>query len=602
MKASSGVSSHQCCHIQIYIFKLLDNYRAVFFPMDCTDNQSTEDTYCFDRCIKRHPIDDAHSRGREQRKKGPCGPCCDLLCHNAIAKILCTPCVCCGYKWKNKSDKVICTLFTLAMVSLLVAICVPMIIDIEIERGIRESVVIDSPDAYSFNTWQTNIKGEGDDVDIYFNVYFFDLQNPREMLSGEKPVVVEKGPYSYKEYFLKFDIQWTDDGNMVTFNTQKYYVFNQETTAPGLSETDNITLSYATALGFQYLLEKIPVEANAFLDGLINATLYPVEQALLEAAEQYRGPKKQLILDIEAGVSKLQADLEAFIDEAPPGMGAMKILLCDASPGGPTPFWVTQPKSAYFGWLNDPVMQAIANIIAAIDPEAYWTTAVPGAYINYTTVDDTRRRRTPDTLKTGKKNLKETNRYVRWGNRTVNWVCVAPGDSPQSEDFVEGEMFPACSQFQFDWTPEEALERGYVQPWSSDYANRVRGTDGQIYGAYVDTDKVQIFSYDIYRSAYFILIDPSVTNWHNIKLRRYTFDPLDNYNVETRPTQWQWNQYGYNGLANMTFETAPVYGSMPHFLYGDPQLLEQVEGVTPPVKDHHETQLDVEPNTGIMPQ
>lgn len=554
---------------------------------------------CFDRCITK----EKSQHDEKQREKGPCGRMCGVLRGSQVMKTLCMPCTaCCGYKFKSKADRVTCTLFFLAVAALLVAIIVPMIIDLEIQIGIKNSVVVDSPHASAFDTWQTNIEGEGDDVDVHFNVYFFDIQNPKDILNGAKPVVLEKGPYSYLEYFLKFDVEWSDDGDTVTFNTQKFYVFDPESSAPGLSEHDNLTVSYATALGFQYLLGKIPVDANDFLDGLINETLYPIEQALEKAADEYRGPKKQLILDIEAALETLQGDLEQFIDEAPPGMGAMKILLCEAGPGGPSPFWVTQPQSAYFGWLNDPVMQAIANIVTAIDPSAYWTTAVPGAYINYTTVEDTRRRRTPDTVKTGKTNSKETNRYVRWGNRTTNWVCINPGDSPQSADFIEGEMFPACSQFQHEWSEQQAHDHGYRLAWASDYANRIQGTDGQIYGAYVDTDKVQIFSYDIYRSAYFPLVDPDVTNWHNIKLRRYTYNPEDNYNVETRPTQWQWNQYALNGLTNMTFEGAPVFGSMAHFLNGDPALLEAVEGVTPGVPEMHQTQLDVEPNTGVMPQ
>jgi hypothetical protein len=536
--------------------------------------------------------------GGEAAGTRPCAGCC-APCGRGLSWLCGAGGALCPAR---KADRVPCVLFALGVVSVLLALTAPLVLDALIQAGIRESVVVDSEAASAYATWHTNIYGEGDDVDVYFNVYFFDVQNPKDILDGSRPVLLEKGPYSYMEYFLKFDIAWSDDGDTVTFNTQKYYVFNPETSGPGLSEHDNLTLSYATSLGFQYLLEKIPVDANAFLDGLINATLAPIERALEEAAEDYRGPKKQLILDIEAGLEQLQADLERFIDEAPPGTGAMKILLCDAGPGGPSPFWVTQPQSAYFGWLNDPVMQAIADVVAAIDPAAYWTTSVPGAYINYTSVDDTRRRRTPDTVKTGKKNSKEINRYKYWGNRTDNWCCVAPGDSKQSADFVEGDMFPACSQFQRHWGPAQALAHGYVQPWASDYANRVAGTDGQIYGNYVDSDALQIYSYDIYRSAYFNLIDPTVLNWHNIQLRRYSYNAADNYNVETRPTQWQWNQYGMNGLTNMTFLTVPAYGSMPHFLYGDVRLLEAVEGVTPGVPSQHETQLDVEPHTGIMPQ
>jgi hypothetical protein len=66
--------------------------------------------------------------------------------------------------------------------------------------------------------------------------------------------------------------------------------------------------------------------------------------------------------------------------------------------------------------------------------------------------------------------------------------------------------------------------------------------------------------------------------------------------------QWQWNIFGPNGLTNMTFEGAPAFGSMPHFLFGDPELLAAVEGVTPGNLDLHQTRLDVEPNTGILAQ
>lgn len=33
-----------------------------------------------------------------------------------------------------------------------------------------------------------------------------------------------------------------------------------------------------------------------------------------------------------------------------------------------------------------------------------WTTAVPGASVNWTSIDDVRRRKNPDVFKTGKKN------------------------------------------------------------------------------------------------------------------------------------------------------------------------------------------------------
>lgn len=317
----------------------------------------TVKTCCFNKCAKTQkpdPVDD-------KKPKGICGKACGFLCGNIFCQRMCAPC---GYKFKKKSDKITCCLFVSMVIALLVAVIVPLIIQMEIENGIKESVVIDGSSASAFDTWHTNIAGEGDDVDVYFDIYFFDIQNAAGILNGEKPVVLERGPYSYSEYFQKFDIDWSDGGDTVTFNIQKYYVFNPATSAPGLSESDNLTVSYATALAFEYILGHIPIEVNNFLDGLINQTLYPIEQALLLAAEDLRGPAKQLVLDIEEGIEQLQSDLEHFIDEAPPGMGAMKILLCDAGPNGPTPFWVTQPQSACeFSNVVYPLMIMFSNFI-----------------------------------------------------------------------------------------------------------------------------------------------------------------------------------------------------------------------------------------------
>lgn len=103
-------------------------------------------------------------------------------------------------------------------------------------------------------------------MDIGYDVFFFDIQNPEGILAGEKPVVAEVGPYAFNEYYQKFDIEWSDDGNIVTHNTYKYYVFDKDRTRPGLSLDDKLTLPYVSVLAFQTILEGIPVEATEFLE------------------------------------------------------------------------------------------------------------------------------------------------------------------------------------------------------------------------------------------------------------------------------------------------------------------------------------------------
>jgi hypothetical protein len=60
-----------------------------------------------------------------------------------------------------------------------------------------------------------------------------------------------------------------DDGDTVSFNTQKYYVYNQEETGPGLHQDDQITIPYACVVGFEYLL----AGTNVTQGELLNAAL-----------------------------------------------------------------------------------------------------------------------------------------------------------------------------------------------------------------------------------------------------------------------------------------------------------------------------------------
>lgn len=89
------------------------------------------------------------------------------------------------------------------------------------------------------------------------------------MLSGEIPVVTELGPYSFHEYYNKFDISWSDGGDTVTYNTQKFYVFNPQQTTPGLSISDQLTLPYPTLLGLEYLMSTIPEGTDVIVEEML---------------------------------------------------------------------------------------------------------------------------------------------------------------------------------------------------------------------------------------------------------------------------------------------------------------------------------------------
>ena len=302
-------------------------------------------------------------------------------------------------------------------------------------------------------------------------------------------------------------------------------------------------------------------------------------------------------------IHQLTQDIYRFIDSAPPGNGFLKMLMCLTPMGstqvnGITPFWSVDPVTAYFGWLNDPILTSVQNLLVKMNESTdTWTTAVPGVATNWTTVADVRRRRAPDTFKTGKKDGREAGQYVRYANQSTQYVCYAPKESVQSPDYVEGTMFPACAYFQNDWTPQEAIDNGYVIAYETDYANRIQGTDASMFGHPVTSKKLAIYISDIYRSAFAEQV-ATVTDWYDVPLRRFQLQKKDLWNTTLWPPAYQWGTYCPSGMENMTFEGVPAFASLPHFLDGDTSLVAAVEGLNPDYYAH-QTMLDIEPNTGL---
>uniref|UniRef100_A0A673A6Y6 Lysosome membrane protein 2-like n=1 Tax=Sphaeramia orbicularis TaxID=375764 RepID=A0A673A6Y6_9TELE len=62
---------------------------------------------------------------------------------------------------------------------------------------------------------------------IYMQFYFFNLTNPLEMLNGDRPAVVEIGPYTYREYRPMEDVNFQENGTKVAAVNPKTYIFQR---------------------------------------------------------------------------------------------------------------------------------------------------------------------------------------------------------------------------------------------------------------------------------------------------------------------------------------------------------------------------------------
>ena len=72
-------------------------------------------------------------------------------------------------------------------------------------------------------------------------MYFFNTSNPEGFLRGEKPQLVEVGPYVYEEEWEKVNVTWEDEGEHVKYRLKKVFRFRQDLSGQ-LQESDRLTL------------------------------------------------------------------------------------------------------------------------------------------------------------------------------------------------------------------------------------------------------------------------------------------------------------------------------------------------------------------------
>lgn len=144
--------------------------------------------------------------------------------------------------------------------------------------------------------------------------------------------------------------------------------------------------------------------------------------------------------------------------------------------------------------------------------------------------------------------------------------------------------------------------------WKGKHCNTLRGTDGQFFHPFVQKDeKLEIFAPDLCRTLAIQYI--KTTSIRSIELYRFGisddfFKPID-YNEETMCycTKAHHEAKKFCKLAGVVdvsrCRKKPIVLSTPHFLNGDPLLLQEVDGLAP-TPANHDTFIDIEPMTGAV--
>lgn len=144
----------------------------------------------------------------------------------------------------------------------------------------------------AFDAW------ENPPAPIYMQFYFFNLTNPLEVLEGDRPAVVEIGPYTYREYRPMEEVIFLENGTKVSAVNTKTYIF-QPTMSIG-PETDLIRTVNIPAMTVMDLFKDETVLANLisaymkskgeglFTTRTVGELLWGYEDGLLKALKPFK--------------------------------------------------------------------------------------------------------------------------------------------------------------------------------------------------------------------------------------------------------------------------------------------------------------------------
>ncbi|XP_052433012.1 platelet glycoprotein 4 [Carassius gibelio] len=351
-----------------------------------------------------------------------------------------------------------------ALIAVLGGILIPVGNDF-IENTVHKETVLENG-TLAFDTW-TSV-----DISIYRQFWLFDVQNADDVVKqGAKPVLVQKGPYTYRTRFIpKKDITFYD----------------------------NYTVSFVLPAG-----------------------------AIFEPSMSV-GTEEDTFTSLNLAVAGVYSLMPHFIAN----------ILIQSSRS--TLFQKTTVKELLWGY-HDLMLNSTLGVF----------------YPYNGTLDG------PYTVSTGKDDIKKVATIERWQGETS------------------------------------------LSYWNDPYCNKINGTDGSSFHPFLDKKKpLFFFSPDICRSisaqynstidlkgidVYRYMLPPEAlaSPVENPDNQCYCTDPVLTKNCTTA------------GLLDLTAcRGAPVFLSLPHFLFGSNDLLQGVIGLNPNF-DEHSIFLDVEPITGF---
>ncbi|KAM8829071.1 lysosome membrane protein 2c isoform 1-T1 [Spinachia spinachia] len=118
-----------------------------------------------------------------------------------------------------------CCIYTLGVFSILLLISGIVLVLSNVfpllTQSLVEKEVVLKNGTEAFEAWKSP------PAPVYMQFYFFNLTNPVEVLNGDRPAVVEIGPYTYREHRPMEQVDFQDNGTKVAAVNTKTYIFQR---------------------------------------------------------------------------------------------------------------------------------------------------------------------------------------------------------------------------------------------------------------------------------------------------------------------------------------------------------------------------------------
>jgi hypothetical protein len=90
---------------------------------------------------------------------------------------------------------------------------VPVLLKSVISSTIEDFIDISRPGSNMYNSWTSMVPCQTDGQS--FSVYLYNITNTYDILMGAKPHLEEFGPWVYGQGIKKFDVQWSDQKDLI---------------------------------------------------------------------------------------------------------------------------------------------------------------------------------------------------------------------------------------------------------------------------------------------------------------------------------------------------------------------------------------------------